>query len=142
MPWKRCSSNYNVYFLKGSFEIITFPTFMFLFVKYKQQKIFFSQRKIWFSFQKNIFPFDCICFSKSGFQETTFQTFICLFVIRKVDSDQLGTSPTQNSWFRPDEPSSWFWFIGFPERPRRISRVKGVFGNAVQIVFLKFFCLK
>jgi len=70
---------------------------MFLFVKYKQQKIFFSQRKIWFSFQKNIFPFGCICFSKSGFQETTFQTFICLFVIRKVDSDQLGTSPTQNS---------------------------------------------
>jgi hypothetical protein len=29
-------------------------------------------------------PFGCICFSKSDFQETTFQTFLCLFAIRKV----------------------------------------------------------
>jgi len=26
----------------------------------------------------------CVCFPESGFRETTFQTFICLFTIRKV----------------------------------------------------------
>jgi len=26
----------------------------------------------------------CVCFLESGFQETTFQTFLCLFAIRKV----------------------------------------------------------
>jgi hypothetical protein len=49
-----------------------------------QRKTLSSQRKIWFGFQENIFPFDCVCFSKSGFRETTFQTFLCLFAIRKV----------------------------------------------------------
>jgi len=28
--------------------------------------------------------FGCVCFSKSSFRETTFQTFLCLFAIRKV----------------------------------------------------------
>jgi hypothetical protein len=37
-----------------------------------QRKTLSSQRKIWFSFQE------------SGFRETTFQTFLCLFAIRKV----------------------------------------------------------
>ena len=36
----------------------------------------------WFS--GKCFPFGCVCFSESGFRETTFQTFIYLFVIRKV----------------------------------------------------------
>jgi hypothetical protein len=26
----------------------------------------------------------CVCFPESGFRETTFQTFLCLFIIRKV----------------------------------------------------------
>jgi len=41
--------------------------------------------KILPSFQKNVFPFGCVCFLKSDFRETTFQTFMCLFAIRKVD---------------------------------------------------------
>jgi hypothetical protein len=49
-----------------------------------QRKTFSSQRKIWFGFQENVFPFDCVCFPESGFREITFQTFMCLFVIRKV----------------------------------------------------------
>jgi len=49
-----------------------------------QRKTLSSQRKIWLGFQESIFPFGCVCFSKSGFQETTFQTFMCLFAIRKV----------------------------------------------------------
>jgi hypothetical protein len=49
-----------------------------------QRKTFSSQRKIWFGFQENVFPFDCVCFPESSFREITFQTFMCLFVIRKV----------------------------------------------------------
>ena len=35
---------------------------------------------VWFS--GKCFPFSCVCFPESGF--TTFQTFLCLFAIRKV----------------------------------------------------------
>jgi hypothetical protein len=49
-----------------------------------QRKTLSSQRKIWFGFQKNVFPFGGVCFPESGFRETTFQTFLCLFAIRKV----------------------------------------------------------
>ena len=44
----------------------------------------FPVRKIWFSFQENVFPFGCVCFPENSFRETTFQTFLCLFAIRKV----------------------------------------------------------
>jgi hypothetical protein len=49
-----------------------------------QRKTFSSKRKIWFGFQESVFPFGCVCFTKSDFRETTFQTFMCLFAIRKV----------------------------------------------------------
>jgi hypothetical protein len=49
-----------------------------------QRKTLSSQRKIWFRFQESVFPFGCVCFPESGFPETTFQTFLCLFAIRKV----------------------------------------------------------
>jgi hypothetical protein len=66
-----------------------------------QRKTFSSQRKhfsvngkhfpvnentfrIWFGFQESVFPFGCVCFPESDFRETTFQTFLCLFAIRKV----------------------------------------------------------
>jgi len=37
---------------------------------------------VWFP--GKCFPFSCVCFPESGFRETTFQTFLCLFAIRKV----------------------------------------------------------
>jgi hypothetical protein len=49
-----------------------------------QRKTLSSQRKIWLSLQENVFPFGYVCFPESGFRETTFQTFMCLFAIRKV----------------------------------------------------------
>jgi len=49
-----------------------------------QRKTLSSQRKIWFRFQESVFPFSYVCFPESGFPETTFQTFLCLFAIRKV----------------------------------------------------------
>jgi hypothetical protein len=49
-----------------------------------QRKTLSNQRKIWFGFQENVFPFGCVCFPESDFRETTFQTFLCLFAIRKV----------------------------------------------------------
>jgi len=35
--------------------------------------------------RKSVFLFSCVCFPESGFREITFQTFLCLFAIRKVD---------------------------------------------------------
>ena len=49
-----------------------------------QRKTLSSQRKIWFGFQENVFPFGCVCFPENGFREITFQTFPCLFAVRKV----------------------------------------------------------
>jgi hypothetical protein len=37
---------------------------------------------VWFS--GKCFPFGCVCFPESGFRKITFQTFLCLFDIRKV----------------------------------------------------------
>ena len=37
---------------------------------------------VWFP--GKCFPFGCVCFPESGFREITFQTFLCLFAIRKV----------------------------------------------------------
>jgi hypothetical protein len=49
-----------------------------------QRKTLFSQRKIWLDFQESVFLFGCVCFPESGFREITFQTFLCLFAVRKV----------------------------------------------------------
>jgi len=90
----------HVCFPKFTFRETTFQTFLCLFAirKVGQQKILSgqrktlssqrktlsSQRKIWFDFQESVFRFGCVCFPESGFRETTFQTFLCLFAIRKV----------------------------------------------------------
>ena len=47
-------------------------------------KHFPVKRKIWFGFQESVFPFGCVCFPESDFWEIAFQTFLCLFAIRKV----------------------------------------------------------
>ena len=45
-----------------------------------------GQRKILLGFPgKCFFFFGYVCFPESSFRETTFQTFMCLFAIRKVD---------------------------------------------------------
>ena len=49
-----------------------------------QRKTLSSQRKIWLGFQESVFLLGSVCFPKSGFRETTFQTFLCLFVIKRV----------------------------------------------------------
>jgi hypothetical protein len=80
-------------FPESSFREITFQTFLCLFAIRKggQRKTLFgqwktlsSQRKILLGFQESVFPFGCVCFPESGFRETTFQTFMCLFAIRTV----------------------------------------------------------
>jgi len=91
-------------FLESRFRETTFQTFLCLFAIRKvgqqktlssqrktisgQRKTLSSQRKIWLGFQESVFPFGCVCFPESflesGFRETTFQTFLYLFVIRKV----------------------------------------------------------
>jgi hypothetical protein len=42
----------------------------------------------------------CVCFPESGFRKTTFQTFLCLFTIRKVDQQKIFFSQMKNfAWF-------------------------------------------
>jgi len=48
------------------------------------KKTLSSQKKFRLGFQESVFYFGCVCFPESGFWETTFQTFMCLFAIRKV----------------------------------------------------------
>ena len=51
----------------------------------KKKSPFFSLYKATSHVQKKSFSnFGCVCFPESGFRETTFQTFMCLFAIRKV----------------------------------------------------------
>jgi hypothetical protein len=64
---------------------------------FSQRKTLSSQRKIWFSFQESVFPFGCVCFSESGFRKTIFQTFLCLFAIRKV-SQRKTLSSQRKIW--------------------------------------------
>ena len=95
-----CEELGSCLFLENSLQKTIFQTFLCLLAIRKggqwktlfsqrkilsgQRKTLSSQRKIWLGFQESVFPFGCVCFSKSGFQETTFQTFMCLFAIRKV----------------------------------------------------------
>jgi len=83
----------HVCFPKNSFRETTFQTFLCLFAIRKgdqrkilsgQRKTLSSQRKIWLGFQESVFPFGCVCFPESGFRKTTFQTFMCLFAIKKI----------------------------------------------------------
>jgi len=90
----------HVCFLEFTFRETTFQTFLCLFVIRKvgqrktlsgqrrilsgQRKTLSSQRKFWFSFQESVFPLTVFVFRKVVSPETTFQTFLCLFAIRKV----------------------------------------------------------
>ena len=50
------------------------------------ENVFQSKKNlVWFGFQESVFPFGCVCFPENGFRKTTFQTFLCLFAIKKVD---------------------------------------------------------
>ena len=92
-----------VCFPESTFRETIFQTFLCLFVIRKvgqrktisgQRKTLSSQRKTlsgqfqskkkltWFS--GKCFPFSCVCFPESGFRESTFQTFLCLFASRNV----------------------------------------------------------
>jgi len=111
----------HVCFPESSLRETTFQTFLCLFVIRKggqrktlsgqrkslssqrktlsgQQKTLSGQRKIWLGFQENVFPFSCVCFPESGFQENTFQTFMCLFAIRKVGQRKILSSQ-RKIWF-------------------------------------------
>ena len=87
--------------------LLSFQTFLFLFAIRKvgqwktlsgQRKTLSSQRKIWFGFQESVFPFGYVCFLESGFRQTTFQTFLCLFAIRKV-GQRKTLSNQRKIWF-------------------------------------------
>jgi len=58
----------------------------------------------------------CVCFPESGFQETTFQIFLCLFAIRKVG--QRKTLSSQRKIWLSFQKSVFLFILGgkhFPE---------------------------
>jgi len=40
----------------------------------------------------SLLPLGCVYFSETGFWETTFQTFLCLFAIKKIDQQKTLSS--------------------------------------------------
>jgi hypothetical protein len=87
-----------------------------------QQKTLSSQRKFWVGFQENIFPFDCVCFPESGFRETTFQTFLCLFAIRKVG--QRKTLSSQRKIWLSFQESVFLKNLGGKHFPEVVKNLK------------------
>jgi len=57
---------------------------------------------------------DHVCFSKSSFREITFQTFLCLFAIRKV-GQRKTLSSQRKIWFGFQESVFSFGCVCFPE---------------------------
>jgi hypothetical protein len=41
---------------------------------------------------RKVFSLGCVCFLKIGFRETTFQTFMCLFAIKKIGQQKTLSS--------------------------------------------------
>ena len=64
-----------------------------------------------------------VCFLKSGFRETTFQTFLCLFVIRKVDQ-QKTLSYQRKIWL--DFQESVFLLFGRKTLSRSCEKFKNI----------------
>ena len=62
--------------------------------KLVNEKHFPVKEKFSLIFRK-VFSLSCVCFPGSGFWKITFQTFLCLFVIRKVDQWKTLSSKTK-----------------------------------------------
>jgi hypothetical protein len=87
-----------------------------------QRKTLSRKRKIWFGFQESVFPFSCVCFSESGFRETTFQTFLCLFAIRKVG--QWKTLSSQRKIWLGFQESVFLENLGGKHFPEVVKKLK------------------
>ena len=72
----------GIHFLGNYF--LNFPVFVCHKKSWSTENTFQSKKNL-VQFLGKCFPFGCVCFPESGFRETTFQTFQCLFAIRKVD---------------------------------------------------------
>ena len=59
------------------------------------EKHFLVKEKFGLVFRK-VFSLCCVCFPESGFRKITFQTFLCLFGIRKVSQRKTLSSQRKN----------------------------------------------
>jgi hypothetical protein len=159
----------HVCFLEFIFWKIIFQTFLCSFAvrKVGQQKTLSRQRKT-LSRQRKYFPvnekhfpvngntfrstekfglvsrkmfsrFGCVCFLESGFRETTFQTFLCLFAIRKVGQRKTLSSQRKN-WLGFQE-SVFLENLGgkhFPEVVKNLE--KSLFADYIKFDHQTFDC--
>jgi len=64
----------------------------------------------------------CVCFSESSFLETTFQTFLCLFAIRKVG--QRKTLFSQRKIWLGFQESIFLLFLGGKHFPKVVKNLE------------------
>jgi hypothetical protein len=81
-----------------------------------------GQRKNWFGFQESVFCFGYVCFPESGFRKTTFQTFLCLFDIRKVG--QWKTISSQRKIWLGFQKSVFLENVGGKHFPEVVKNLK------------------
>jgi hypothetical protein len=74
-----------------------------------------------------------VCFPESGFRETTFQTFMCLFVIRKV-GQRKTLSSQRKIWFGFQE-SVFLKNLGRKHFPEAVKKFRNVILFADYIKF-------
>jgi hypothetical protein len=117
---------FGIYFLENYF--LNFFVFVCYYESWSTENTFqptetlSGQRKIWFGFQKSVFCFGCVCFPESGFRETTFQTFLCLFAIRKVD--QWKTLSSQRKIWLGFQESVFLENVGGKHFPEVVKNLK------------------
>jgi len=84
-------------------------------------------------------PFGCVCFPESGFWETTFQTFLCLFVIRKV-GQRKTLSSQRKIWFGFQE-SVFLENLGGKHFPKVVKNLEmSLFTNNIKFDLQTFDC--
>ena len=88
---------------------------------------------------RKVFSISCVCFPGSGFWKITFQTFLCLFVIRKVDQWKTLSSKTK-IWLGFQE-SVFLKNLGGKHFPEVVKNLKmSLFADYIKIVPQTFDC--
>jgi hypothetical protein len=91
----------------------------------------------WFS--GKYFPFSCVCFPESGFRKITFQTFLCLFAIRKVG--QWKTLSSKRKFWLSFQESVFLKNLGGKHFPEIVKNLEmSLFADYIKFDFQIFDC--
>jgi hypothetical protein len=81
--------------------------------------------------------FGCVCFPESGFREITFQTFLCLFAVRKVG--QRKTLSSQRKIWLGFQESVFLENLGGKHFSEVVKKLEMLFLLIISNLILKLF---